>query len=277
MKPLPFTIPSTDQLSFYIQHDVQEGFYPILHQHEEIQICWIQKGQGNLFVNTEIFPFQSDDIFIIASNQAHLFKEGVEKMKISALSLFFSLNPEKNKLVLLPELVNLFSRFSKMHSCLKLKKEIRIRAAKFLNTIARDKEIDRIVHFLELLNHLKPSIKEMEQMSFAPASSEGKMKTIMEFTINNLHEDIQISKVAKLVNYSDESFCRFFKKRTRITYIDYLNRLRINAACNQMLHRRGFTISEIAYSCGFNHVTHFNRVFRQIKNCSPTEYLKRRT
>jgi AraC-like DNA-binding protein/ligand-binding sensor protein len=84
-------------------------------------------------------------------------------------------------------------------------------------------------------------------------------------------EPITLEEIAHALNVSMFHFCRSFKKATGLTLVTYLNRLRIEKA-KILLRNNSLRISEIAYEVGFQSLTHFNRIFRKLVDCSPTEY-----
>jgi len=66
-------------------------------------------------------------------------------------------------------------------------------------------------------------------------------------------------------------FIRFFKQRTGISFIDNLLEVRLGHASRQLIDTTK-SISEIAYNCGFNNISNFNRLFKKKKNCTPKEF-----
>jgi AraC-like DNA-binding protein len=65
-----------------------------------------------------------------------------------------------------------------------------------------------------------------------------------------------------------------FKKRTGVTFTEYLTRVRIERV-KELLVNPNLRISEIAFQAGFQSLTHFNRVFLKLTGQSPTEYRAR--
>lgn len=88
---------------------------------------------------------------------------------------------------------------------------------------------------------------------------------------NHFQREISLAEVAKLANMTEVSFSRFFKKRTGKTFIDSLNEIRLGHAARLLIDTTQ-TIAEIAYQCGFNNLSHFNRLFKQKKTCTPKEF-----
>jgi transcriptional regulator GlxA family with amidase domain len=93
----------------------------------------------------------------------------------------------------------------------------------------------------------------------------------MDYLNNNFEKPISLTDVAKLVNMSDVAFSRFFKNRTGNNFIDSLIEIRLGHA-SRMLIDTTHTIGEIAYRCGFNNMSNFNRVFKKKKGCTPKEF-----
>jgi len=77
--------------------------------------------------------------------------------------------------------------------------------------------------------------------------------------------------VAAAVHTSIFYFCKLFKKVTGTTFTEFVSRTRVEKAKNLLLNPN-LRVSEIAYEVGFQSLTHFNRVFKQIMGESPTEY-----
>ncbi|MCY1559897.1 HTH-type transcriptional activator RhaS [compost metagenome] len=67
------------------------------------------------------------------------------------------------------------------------------------------------------------------------------------------------------------SFSRFIKKRTGKTFIDILNEIRLGHASRMLIDTTN-TVFEIAYNCGFNNISNFNRVFKKKKNTTPKSF-----
>ena len=272
MKVLPFTIAAVENSSFLIQEDKLEGFYPHLHRHKEVQICWVKKGRGTLVVQAEIFAFKEDDIFVIASNKAHVFRKEQEG-NIQTISLFFDLSAKTNPLMSLPEMQDLADYFSQLIPCNKLEEPLRTEISLKLDSIMENTMAQKLALFIELLASLKAELSVSERIDSVYSEKDGdRMKMIMDYTLSNFKNNIGISDLAKEISYTPEAFCRFFKKRTRKTFIQYLNELRINEACHQIINHQDSLMSEIAYDSGFNNVSHFNRVFKQLNQMSPLQY-----
>ncbi|MGB8358839.1 MAG: AraC family transcriptional regulator, partial [Bacteroidales bacterium] len=97
-----------------------------------------------------------------------------------------------------------------------------------------------------------------------------RIEKVMEFIHASFNKQINLGEAAKIASMTESAFSRFFKLRTGMTFIDCLTEVRLGHA-SRMLISTTKTIAEIAYSCGFNNISNFNRIFRKKKGCTPHE------
>ena len=90
---------------------------------------------------------------------------------------------------------------------------------------------------------------------------------------NHYKEKITLQQVSNLSNFDKSHFCRVFKKSTNQSLVDYINFVRISKAEKLLLSSRK-AISEIAEETGFLSVAYFTKIFRKLKNCTPSQYKK---
>ncbi|MGK2864659.1 MAG: helix-turn-helix domain-containing protein [Chitinophagaceae bacterium] len=76
-----------------------------------------------------------------------------------------------------------------------------------------------------------------------------------------------------MANMSVSAFCRYFKRNTKKTYIEFVNEIRIGHACQSLLHT-DITITQICYESGFNTIANFNKQFLKVKGIKPSAYKK---
>jgi len=84
-------------------------------------------------------------------------------------------------------------------------------------------------------------------------------------------EDLSLGQVAKVTHTSVFYFCKLFKKATGINFTEFVSRIRIEKAKNLLLNPN-LRVSEIAFEVGFQSLTHFNRVFKNLLGQSPSDY-----
>src|SRR5690606_6493651 len=84
-------------------------------------------------------------------------------------------------------------------------------------------------------------------------------------------EKIKLEDIASIANMTPTAFCKYFKARTKKTFSNFVNEVRIGHAC-KLLCRDDMSITQIAFECGFNNLTNFNKNFKQFKKIVPSEY-----
>lgn len=94
---------------------------------------------------------------------------------------------------------------------------------------------------------------------------------VLDYIDNHYMEDLSLETVANAAGFSKYYFTRLFKQYTDTTFYDYLSYKRIRVA-ESLLSRQDLSITEIALQSGFSSISTFNRIFKKLKNCSPTEY-----
>jgi AraC-like DNA-binding protein len=110
------------------------------------------------------------------------------------------------------------------------------------------------------------------QLATQSAESEPPMIRRARAYVAGHHADpLRLREIATAMHVSTFYFCKMFKKATGLTFTDYLGRVRVEKAKN-LLTNPHLRISEIAYSVGFQSLTHFNRVFRELTGESPRNY-----
>jgi len=87
----------------------------------------------------------------------------------------------------------------------------------------------------------------------------------------DVSQPFSAAEMASELGMSESRFSRFFRKATGNTFTDFVNRVRVNRAC-QLLMDSDRLVTDICYEVGFNNVANFNRRFLEIKGMTPTEF-----
>jgi AraC-like DNA-binding protein/ligand-binding sensor protein len=149
----------------------------------------------------------------------------------------------------------------------------RLKEAYFHSRVVSPSLYSAIVRFLEIFaEHLA---LVAHQLTLHERQGDSLMiRRAKDYVASHQSDPIKLEEIARAVNVSTFHFCRRFKQTTGLTFVQYLNRTRIEKA-KILLHDNSLRISEIAYDIGFQTLAHFNRIFRKLVGCSPTEYRSR--
>lgn len=284
MKVIPFSIPKTSREAFRIQVDALPYLYDKLHQHPETQIMFIEKGEGTLIAGDYVGRFSSGSLFLIGSSQPHVFRSDdiyykpKSKLQVNSISIYFDERYAGESFWQLDELQKVHQFLLKSGVGYRIQGETQAQLIQLIQQVILLKGISKLIHFLQLLKVLSES-KELIPLSILQAHTnltitEGKrMNDILQFTFRESHRKIKIEEVAEVANLSAEAFCRYFKVRTRKTYTNFLNEVRVSNACKMLIEKRK-SIQEICYDSGFANLSHFNRTFKKVTGKTPKGYLQ---
>lgn len=100
-----------------------------------------------------------------------------------------------------------------------------------------------------------------------------KFGSVLRYIEQNYMYNITLEELAGMAGYSKYHFSRLFKKYCHTSFVSFLNRRKIKAA-ELLLVNNDVSVTEAAMQVGFSSLTTFNRVFRDIKGCTPTEFRK---
>ncbi len=284
MKVLQFTIPVPLDKSIIVQRDVLPYFYPHLHRHQEIQLTWIQQGEGTLVADNNMHAFRANEIYWLGANQPHIFKSEASyfqpksRKKIIALVIFFNPDGELAGFFNLPE-IKMLKNFIQQHQAgFKVPQEHATEISSRMLKVTNSSGTEQLLQFVELLKQLSTyqditplaSGQKTQQVS----EHEGiRIGNIYNYIMHNYDQPITLEDAAKQAHMTPQAFCRFFKKHTLHTFVSFLNEVRINEACKKLTDGTYDNIATVAYTCGFNSITNFNRVFKTVTCKSPSEYM----
>jgi YesN/AraC family two-component response regulator len=146
----------------------------------------------------------------------------------------------------------------------------RLEDAYFHSKVLSSSQYSAAIRLLEIFGkHLS---LVANQIMLQDAESEPPMIRRAKAYVAGHHADpISLEGIANAMHVSTFYFCKLFKKATGITFTDYLGRVRVEKAKNLLLNPH-IRVSEIAYAVGFQSLTHFNRVFRDLTGDSPSHF-----
>ncbi|SMC70541.1 response regulator transcription factor [Sporomusa malonica] len=96
----------------------------------------------------------------------------------------------------------------------------------------------------------------------------------IKYIHDNFKQKLPLQLVSSNVFVNPQYFSRIFKKEVGVTYIDYVNKLKIEYAC-KLLETTNYPAYRISGECGFTDPSYFNRVFVQQMNMTPKAYRTR--
>jgi AraC-like DNA-binding protein len=284
MKVVPFTIPVPADTTIHTQHEQLPYFYEHLHRHREMQLTWVVKGKGSLLAGQYLQPFTAGDVYLLGPQLPHVFKSDPayfakrSKLSVEAYSIFFDPGGPLQQVLQLPEMQQVLRWLQHyQHGC-KVNEQQASKCRQLIAQVVLAEGAERLALFILLMKQLCGS-RRHKALSAEPRllrEAEGqRMNRIIQFSTRHYQRHITIEEAATQVHMTPQAFCRYFKKHTRKTYINFLSELRIHEACKQLLENGMGNMASIAWDSGFSSVPDFNRVFKKVMTCTPGEYVRR--
>lgn len=282
MKPVPAIITSGN--IFFIREIDQPLFSSEYHFHEECQLAWIIKGSGKRIIGDSIDHFDENELIFIGSNIPHVWyntegKDSENKTPHSnSLSLFISPKQLLEHLAVFGTTHKVEQLFEKSQRGMLISGKCKATIIGLLKKAMRQHGIRHIITLLHIIDLLSNTgeytlLSSSSYTNLFQSRDNERMNNIYDYLVKNFKKDISLTEVADVAAMNPHAFCRFFKSRTQKTLTQFINEIRIGHAC-KLLNNRNQTITQIAYKCGYNNVSNFNRFFKMVKNQSPRQYRK---
>jgi YesN/AraC family two-component response regulator len=145
-----------------------------------------------------------------------------------------------------------------------------------MKVLKEEKSFKRLILLLEILNELAQS-DEFEYLSTDDYHSAYNQKEFerIQMLYNYIHENFQgkinIDQAAQLVSLTKSAFCKFIKRKTKKTFSQIVNEVRLGKATN-LLRETELPITQICYEVGYNDLSYFFRQFQKTMGTSPKQF-----
>ncbi|MBQ8573516.1 MAG: helix-turn-helix domain-containing protein [Bacteroidales bacterium] len=268
-------VPITPDDLFVIKNHPNAKFdYPI-HCHPEYEINLVMNTSGTRVVGDDEEAFDELDLVMTGPFVPHVWKSELVTNHVITIQFSSDLLSFQmiNKRLFMPIRQLLIDSMQGLHFYGPEAERIRNEIVE----ITRMQGFQTATKFLNILNLLAyaPRRKLVSNMyeseNLVNSSKSRRITKACKYIEENISQKISLSDVAMLVNMSDSAFSHFFKKKTGISFITYVNNLRVAKACD-LLASTSLSASEICYDCGFNNKSNFIRIFTKRKNMTPIEY-----
>lgn len=284
MQPLLLKVDLPVNKSILYHPFVSEYFYDHWHFHPELELFYVEKGDGLRLVGDSIERFDRGDLVLLGSNIPHAWKcdakyyDPEQKLTVAGT------------VIQLPEhfMIQSDLQFEETQHIVELLQKSRFglcitgKTAKESVGLIKGMEslspFHRVLTILEILNMVATSgqYRILSTPGFISAiknSDSERINKAFNFILQNFTEVITLEEISALVNLTPTSFCRYFKLHTQKSFTRYLNEVRISYAC-KLLKEREFSITRIGYESGFQNLSNFNRQFKKIRGVTPRAYWK---
>lgn len=257
----------------------QPRFTSPFHLHDEYELIVILKSHGKLYVGSNVSNFNDGDVYFFAPGLPHCFYNtvGYEQSEILAHAVVIQFTKdflgadflEKNESAVLKKFMK------KSEGGIQIMNPPKGLINRIVS-LDKKKNLEKVAELISLMNELsgKKSLKLLSSGSITTMTGLYDSKIINDvykYVAENFQEEVSFTKAASVANMQKSAFCRYFKRKTKKKFTDFVNETRIMHA-QKLLSETDKTMIEIAFECGFTNISYFNRQFRKYCNGTPVEY-----
>ncbi|MFD2145337.1 AraC family transcriptional regulator [Mucilaginibacter antarcticus] len=284
MKPQLLKVSNDLVHSFSSRQDKVPYINNLWHYHPEVELIYFKYGSGTRFIGDSIQHFKSGDVYLLGSNLPHYWRfddvyfEDEANNHADASVVHFNEDFWGSTFLNLPENLSIRSVLEKSKQGVEITGNDKLHIGKLIENIIPAEGPKKIMLLMEALMRIGGS-KQVKQISSLVsrvdfASSENdRINAIYNYAIANFKNKIQIEEMAGVANISPNSFCRYFKSRTRKTFSQFINEIRVGHACKLLIENK-LNLKQICYESGFHNFTSFHKYFKSITGKSPLMYQK---
>ena len=270
--------PLTQSDCFTLFSRVKNKFDFPLHYHEEYELNLIINAAGaKRIVGDHIEVIDDVELVLVGPNLYHAwFTHKAQSENITELTIQFHKDLFEDRLLRRNQLSFIKAMFDKAQRGILFSPETIERLKPRLLQLEQKNGFDSVLELFSILHDLSTS-RNMRTLSDSSSDNEQfnynsrRIEKVFEYMNANYSRAITLAEVAKVANMPGASFSRFIKKRIGSTFIDSLNEIRLGHA-TRMLIDTTYNVAEVAYKCGFNNISNFNRTFKKRKGFTPKEF-----
>ncbi len=248
------------------------------HYHPEVELVYIEKGFGNRYVGNHISKFEDGDLILLGPNIPHFgYEFGLQGIN-EEIVVQFKKNLIKSTLEFMPELEQIGQLIQKAKSGISFYGETKQHIGNELVLMEKKSPFDRLMSMFKVLQFLAQS-EEYEVLNadgvtlIIQNQNDDRINKVFQYVKENYESEITLAQISQIALMTVPAFCRYFKKYTKKTFVQFVNDFRIRQAI-RLIAIGDKSISEIANEVGFNNFSHFNKQFKRVTGESPSKYKK---
>jgi len=248
------------------------------HYHPEYELVYIDRGSATRHIGNSLDRFENGDLILVGSNLPH--RSFTEDLTEPHKEIIVQWRPDflGEGFFERPECKVIKALLDRSQNGLSFGEPTKTIIGQALLKLQHTKSFERMYAFLDILKKLALS-EDYQLLSaagveliFRPNDQE-RIEAIFNYVKIHFHETILLEAVAREVNMTKQSFCRYFKQCTALTFFEFVNQYRIAQATKQLANSAD-TIGLISFNCGFNNLSTFNKQFKKRIGMSPLNYRK---
>lgn len=251
------------------------------HWHSYFEITYVQKGQGNYFVNGQEYEMDEGDIIIFNNVEPHGWNLVGDDMHLLVMIFSPEFVAEKLSVFDSEYLKPFVERGSNFKNRIGREEPVSHEIRKAIREIYQEWEEQRegyplmikanILRILTMLIRAYQDESKSDEMLKEKKNAMKRLEQAFSYIDEHYCEKITLEEVAASVYMSSNYFSTYFRKVTSISFSEYVTRLRIRHA-RELLRDQEKSVTEAALECGFNNISNFYRLYKKHVGKPPRDH-----
>lgn len=245
--------------TIYVHHSKIEEKLPI-HSHEKHQLSYVEGGIAFLTTPTNSYFLPARHFVWIPAGMAHNVELRTPVIMVRNMYFPPDLFPTDDKL-----------RKMGIYPVTNLLKEMILYTEKWRGgySVAEAEQYQ----FLIAVRNILRAVSRTPLPLALPTTNHEPLRAIFKYIHDHISDPLRLDDVAAIFGMSARSLSRLFREHIDVSFLQYVKMTRVTKSM-EMLLGTTFTVSEIAYRCGYSNVAALSNVFEQVVHLRPAEFRK---
>lgn len=248
------------------------------HHHPEVELTVITAGHGQRFVGDTVEPFQAGDVVLLGPHLPHAWFSAPRCRASSAVVVQFHPETFGGGLLKAPEMQPVRELLVAAGGGVVVEGEAARNVGEDVLRLGTERPVRRLMLLMAVLERLAEGgtrgLKARAPEETVSPVDRKRLDEVLRYIHAHHHRPLALPEIAKVAGLGPESFSRFFRRVTGHTFIETLVQIRLASALAR-LGEGTETIAAVAYACGFEDLSNFNRQFRRAYGITPSEARRR--
>jgi len=249
------------------------------HFHEEYELNFIYKAKGaQRIVGNHVSEIDDFELVLVGPNLPHgWFTHKCKSSGIVEVTVQFHRNLFERSFLLRDQLHSIYSLFENSQRGVSFSENVIRKNLERITALPQQHGFESVLELMTLLHDLSLA-EDMKLLSdsavvgnFLNPYAKKRIDDVLNFLNKEYDKNITLADAAQVACMAVVSFSRFFRQQTGNTFVSTLNDIRIKRATEYLIATHK-SITDIAYSCGFQNISNFNRLFKARKQFTPKEF-----
>lgn len=266
----------SSQLGIFLSFCTTPGGYHPSHWHEEMELLYPLNGEADITVDNKTYKLPKKNVTVIEcckihSTYAHDDSSMCLRIRISKECLqAYMPDITLRQIHCIPEDIRpeQFTEYYKICELLAELTRLYMYDAAYFRLEAEGLVLQAVARLLRFFSSdSTPDISSSDPLTIE------RIRDVIRYTEQHYQENISLQDAAAFLGISREYFCRIFKKNVGVSFLQYLNEVRLSKIYHD-LQTTSLPIAEIMEKNGFTNQKRFNQSFKKMYGCTPSSIRK---